>query len=414
MSFKLTIEQGNGRGQSFDFSEAKIVIGRGEDCDVILTETGVSRRHASIIAQGREHRLEDHGSSNGTLLNGQRLSGTQSLSDGDTIQIAGVVFRFEGLDSTATGVSATALGGALDDEDRTNPGAAAPVLPGSAPTPRSPGSELVSKLILAVVVLVLAGVAGVFALNFFGGEEVGEECPDIIGIRDVPGVSFGLGGDYNCGPRLRLGFYAEPQSKLLFHYSPYKVEAGAVDILLNGQRVAAAAHAPNLTPQPATLELDNSLLKLGSEGNQEINVIEFVNRRGEPWGVKDLELEVIELAGANLEDGLQAFSLAERRYRERNIAASNLYDAWKYFREARSKFEGLAEKPIEYQATVEMSLQARRDLDKLCRDKLFEAQQHSVYHRYDEANAALRFIIMAFPGDLHPCKATAEELLNWD
>src|SRR5260221_2003068 len=71
------------------------VIGRDDDCSVILDFTGVSRHHARIrIGEGR-YVLEDLGSRNGTWRNEERVRESVELHDGDRIRLGGVplVFR---------------------------------------------------------------------------------------------------------------------------------------------------------------------------------------------------------------------------------------------------------------------------------------------------------------------------------
>ncbi|MCU1602352.1 MAG: domain containing protein [Frankiales bacterium] len=67
-----------------------VVLGRGTDVDVQLTDTGVSRRHAQIDRS----RLTDLGSTNGTRLNGTRVA-EADLHDGDRITVGSteIVFR---------------------------------------------------------------------------------------------------------------------------------------------------------------------------------------------------------------------------------------------------------------------------------------------------------------------------------
>lgn len=63
----------------------KIKIGR-EACDLVLPSLQVSRRHATIRAVGGVHELIDHGSANGTFVNGARVH-ARELKQGDVIQI---------------------------------------------------------------------------------------------------------------------------------------------------------------------------------------------------------------------------------------------------------------------------------------------------------------------------------------
>ncbi len=62
------------------------VIGRGVEADVRLVEDKMSRRHCRLVVENGLTYLEDLGSSNGTYLNGARVT-RQKLNDGDKIQI---------------------------------------------------------------------------------------------------------------------------------------------------------------------------------------------------------------------------------------------------------------------------------------------------------------------------------------
>jgi hypothetical protein len=62
------------------------VIGRGQDADLRLADTGVSRRHVEVRFDGQNATLHDLGSTNGTIVNGHRVQSWQ-LADGDVIRI---------------------------------------------------------------------------------------------------------------------------------------------------------------------------------------------------------------------------------------------------------------------------------------------------------------------------------------
>ncbi len=66
-----------------------VVLGRSVGCDVILVDPRVSRRHATIQLVEDQHLLRDEGSSNGTFLNGFRLTPERVfvLREGDVIEI---------------------------------------------------------------------------------------------------------------------------------------------------------------------------------------------------------------------------------------------------------------------------------------------------------------------------------------
>jgi len=65
----------------------QVTIGREADNDICLKDPEVSRHHAIIQRQGEVYHIVDKGSSNGTFLNGARLTGTAALNNGDTITI---------------------------------------------------------------------------------------------------------------------------------------------------------------------------------------------------------------------------------------------------------------------------------------------------------------------------------------
>jgi pSer/pThr/pTyr-binding forkhead associated (FHA) protein len=70
------------------------VIGRDTDCDVVIPDVGVSRRHASIVPVPGGYLLTDE-SSNGTLVNGSRVAGTRILDHGDVLRLHDEEIRFE-------------------------------------------------------------------------------------------------------------------------------------------------------------------------------------------------------------------------------------------------------------------------------------------------------------------------------
>jgi sigma-B regulation protein RsbU (phosphoserine phosphatase) len=66
----------------------RLLIGRARECDLILPDVLLSRRHAEITRTPQGWVLRDLGSMNGTRLNGERLRRDRLLQDGDTIGVA--------------------------------------------------------------------------------------------------------------------------------------------------------------------------------------------------------------------------------------------------------------------------------------------------------------------------------------
>ena len=84
----LVVNEGELAGQRWTLNDSELLIGRGNDSDVVLPERQVSRHHLKVLYRDGRYLLQDLDSKNGTFLNGQQIHGTVPLQDGDEIQIA--------------------------------------------------------------------------------------------------------------------------------------------------------------------------------------------------------------------------------------------------------------------------------------------------------------------------------------
>jgi pSer/pThr/pTyr-binding forkhead associated (FHA) protein len=73
-------------GRSYPVTSAGVVIGRSRECDIRVVDGNASRRHAEVVRQDDDYVVVDLGSTNGTDLNGRRIT-RETLSDGDRITI---------------------------------------------------------------------------------------------------------------------------------------------------------------------------------------------------------------------------------------------------------------------------------------------------------------------------------------
>jgi pSer/pThr/pTyr-binding forkhead associated (FHA) protein len=71
------------------------VLGRSRDCDIVLDDAGVSRRHAEIRPTEDEWVLADLGSTNGVRVNGRALRSKHALQLGDRIELGNTELVFE-------------------------------------------------------------------------------------------------------------------------------------------------------------------------------------------------------------------------------------------------------------------------------------------------------------------------------
>jgi hypothetical protein len=71
-------------------------IGRSRDCDVILSDANVSRRHAEVLpGAAGTWTIADLGSTNGVHVNGRRIAGVEPLAPGDRIALGTAEIAFE-------------------------------------------------------------------------------------------------------------------------------------------------------------------------------------------------------------------------------------------------------------------------------------------------------------------------------
>jgi pSer/pThr/pTyr-binding forkhead associated (FHA) protein len=82
---RLVMRTGPAVGKVYPLEKLEISIGRDLANDISINDPEVSRRHARIFLQGDRYILEDLGSTNGTMIGGQRLSGPYALRPGDLI-----------------------------------------------------------------------------------------------------------------------------------------------------------------------------------------------------------------------------------------------------------------------------------------------------------------------------------------
>ncbi len=98
----LRFISGKYQGGEFPLPDSgEIVIGRSSELDMVLVEDMVSRRHAKISVEGGDIYLEDLGSTNGSFVNGEKVSRTK-LAEGDRILIGTSIIKVVASDGSAS------------------------------------------------------------------------------------------------------------------------------------------------------------------------------------------------------------------------------------------------------------------------------------------------------------------------
>lgn len=88
----LIAEEGLTKGMIFPL-ESRLTIGRGEENDIRLTHSTVSRQHTVVYLEDGQPFVQDMESRNGTYLNGERVE-KAGLSSGDIVWVGDVALRF--------------------------------------------------------------------------------------------------------------------------------------------------------------------------------------------------------------------------------------------------------------------------------------------------------------------------------
>jgi len=85
--------QGPDKGRRYELPDAPALVGR-ESRQLPLSDNTVSRRHCELVPQNGDWELHDLGSSNGSYVNGIRVTGTQGLKLGDQIRVGRTLMVF--------------------------------------------------------------------------------------------------------------------------------------------------------------------------------------------------------------------------------------------------------------------------------------------------------------------------------
>ncbi len=169
MPAKLVVISSNFAGQEFPLNRDEVVIGRGDDCHVIIDHRSISTKHAKIVRESNTiYKIVDLNSKNGVKVSGEEYRATH-LKRGDIVELGHVKFRF--VEPGENYVFTAQAAGFEDSFDQ-------PVSSG--------GNKKTPMLIGIAVLLGVLIVGGVFALKGSGdptpsGDAVAVVAPSVAG-----------------------------------------------------------------------------------------------------------------------------------------------------------------------------------------------------------------------------------------
>lgn len=129
--YQLVMHSGPTPGKTFLLEGDVLTIGREVSNAIAINDAEISRKHSQLVLQGGKYVLTDLGSTNGTFVNGQRLTGQHVLQPGEVISLGEQIsLLFEAV--TITDPNATMLSSPA-------PAATPYAAPGSQPPPAYAG-----------------------------------------------------------------------------------------------------------------------------------------------------------------------------------------------------------------------------------------------------------------------------------
>lgn len=94
LAAKLVVISSNFAGEEFELNRDEMVVGRSEDCDIIIDHRSVSSRHAKLVREdSTNYKIIDLDSKNGVIVSGEEYSATL-LKRGDIVELGHVKLRF--------------------------------------------------------------------------------------------------------------------------------------------------------------------------------------------------------------------------------------------------------------------------------------------------------------------------------
>ena len=140
---KLTLTEKGGEPKVLTFDKDEITIGRVSGNDIVLAKGNVSKRHSRLAMRGGQIEVSDLRSTNGTYVNGRKISGPTMLSPSDRVYVGDFLIGIEG------GAGADAGAALLGADSGPTPGGSSgsrrmPVPPPPPPPRRPPTPRPIS------------------------------------------------------------------------------------------------------------------------------------------------------------------------------------------------------------------------------------------------------------------------------
>src|ERR671938_1972818 len=92
----LVLTEKGGESKQLSFDKDEVTLGRVQGNDIVLPKGNVSKRHCRILSHSGRYSVEDLKSTNGTYINGRKITETTPVSGADKIYVGDYIVKVEG------------------------------------------------------------------------------------------------------------------------------------------------------------------------------------------------------------------------------------------------------------------------------------------------------------------------------
>ncbi len=376
--FILTVVDGLNQGKEY-FFDSVASVGRVENNDIVLVEPGISRNHARVLDDYGVYMLEDLGSANGTRLNGEALTGSEVLRDGDYITFSQTTMQFSQLNSPRGEITtqtplAELEARAADDPKRAQDTPLGSVLKARLRTRQ--GKVLVALLLVAVVFG--GGGAGLYYGLYKGNEGIiFDQSNAPLAYSDDDSffnAVYGYGQYDRTHKNKVMVEFEYLGGRATLQYGAWGVDkVGEVALLLNGKKVGQVPLTRQQWVYGLKLPLPRTKLNKGK------NRISFDNIRNPPgedsWELCYIQVVQEAIPPAHPKEARHQFELAKKSWEDRQLDPGNMYTSLIGFKKARDLLEAMSEQPELYQEAQDYMNKVDKALTKKFNDGLFSARR---------------------------------------
>lgn len=265
----LVMQRGPEPGKTYALNKPSLTIGRSDECEVVIDDKRVSRRHAVLRWKRRDLLIEDLNSSNGTLVNGAPIHEPTAVKDGDVIAVGPALFGLQGVVSLA-GPQPSPQGQVADSTLR---------FPVQAKETRKNDVWLTwgsIALLTVAIVVVLAAIALIPSL--FSKPPAGVPTVEIKAPH--------IGSQVRVGEEVIVEAVASDANGVT-----------RVELLVNGQLVTAVKSPDSRGQTPFSVKLPWTPSKQGSHA-LEVRAYNAANQQNVPTSVSVQAVPIIKKTGA--------------------------------------------------------------------------------------------------------------------